>query len=216
MDIEQAILKRRSIRMFQNRDVPLQALEKIINAGIHAPSNCNVQGWRFIVVNDRRLKERMVECGGSAIIGQAPVGVLVCYDHRSVNLEYCDWLQSASAATQNILLAANAMGLGGCWICHLPPKSQLRALFAIPAQYSPTAYIALGYPAHEPVVVVRKRTAAEVIGYNRFPMIARESSRVQLLWCKRAACALYFSLPLSLKKRLRKTVDRLFVKKHEN
>src|SRR3989338_2346758 len=143
MELEEVIATRRSIRRFTNQPITQEILEKIITAGNFAPSHCNSQAWKFIVVDEETIKQELVKRGGSPIIKGAPYGILVLYNTaESDNLEYQDWLQSASGAIQNMLLTIHNLGLGGCWICHLPRKKSLKKILNIKSPYSPVAYLA--------------------------------------------------------------------------
>lgn len=217
MDVFEAIRTRRSIRKFKDTPVPREVAERLIELGSWAPSNCDTQGWRFIIVDDKELRERIVDYGASVVIKAAPLGILVCYDCRTDNLEYQDWLQSAAAAMQNMQLGAHGLGLGSCWICHLPPQKRLQAIFGIPSHYRPVAYLALGYPGYAPRVVPRHHPASELFAYNRFPESAdcRTAGRAYRSF-RRVIRRIYYSLPLRVKKRINPFVDSRFVRKFDN
>jgi nitroreductase len=191
-DILRIIRERRSIRQFLNQQVSDEDIKKIIEAGNWAPSASNLQGWRFIVVDKPDIKERLVALGGSVVIKDAPTGILVVYDNRSLNLEYMDFVQSASAAIQNMLLVSCSLGIGSCWICRLPTKQSLRKIFNIPAHYDPVAYIAIGYPQGEHEVVVRKYRTNDLIAYNNFSFNANGSFNPVILFISRIKRRLYF------------------------
>jgi nitroreductase len=171
MDLVTAIEQRRSVREFLDKEVDPEMVREIIRLGTLAPTACNRQGWRFIVVSDPEIRRKISERGGSKIIVKAPAGILVLYNKFTINVEYPDNVESASACIQNMLLAATSLGLGTCWINHLPPKACLRRIFAIPSRYDIVAYIALGYPGVVPRTVSRKcRSVDEILSYNRFEM----------------------------------------------
>lgn len=218
MDINEAIKKRRSIRKFTDKKVDRQIIEKVIYTATHAPSACNVQGWKFIITENQDIKNKIVNLGGSIIIKDAPMGILVVYDNQTKNTEYKDDIQSASAAIQNINLAAIEAGLGTCWICHLPPKRQLRKLFKIPNSFSPIAYILVGYPASEPQTVKRRYNPTEIINYDKFSADWPVNKINWLaLWTKKILMKIYYLLPTFVKTKLvNKFIDRNFVKKFKN
>lgn len=218
MDIFETIKKRRSVRIFDGRPIPKEIIEKIIEAGIHAPSNCNTQGWRFIVVDRQDIKDKIYENGGAILIKNAPLGILVTYDNRTKNLEYKDYIQSAAAAMENIFLAATELGVGCCWINHLPTKRKMRKIFNIPTHYSPIGYFIMGYAKKEPGVVARKHKLEEMISYNEFGKnLAVEKINPFWLTTSRTLAKIYYFSPLFLKKMfLNKLLDKYFVKKFEN
>ena len=218
MDFLNLIKTRRSVRIFQDKEVNRRTIEKIIEMATWAPSACNIQGWRFIVVTDQKKKEEIINLGGSITIKSAPVGILVLYDNRTKNIQYSDDIQSASAAIQNILLSAHYLGLGACWICHLPPKNQLRKLFKIPTSLSPVAYIILGHKKNEPGQMPRKYSPNKLISYNIFsseiPLEKINSLKILIL---RILMKIYFLIPIWIRKKwLNQFADKRFVKKFEN
>ena len=216
MDIQTTIKNRRSVRKFLPKPVKQEIIDKIIESANWAPSACNVQGWKFIIVDDQKLKEKIVEKGGAKLIKNAPLGILVAYDQRTENLEYQDHIQSAAASIQNLLLAAYDQGLGSCWICHLPNKKELKKIFNIPATFTPIAYIALGYPAQEPITIPRRYELNQIIGRNQFPASPTTSISTKKLLIKRALRKRYFSLPTPFKKMVSRLVDKYFTKKFSN
>lgn len=216
MDIQTAIKNRRSVRKFLNKKIESEIINQIIELGNWAPSACNIQGWRFIIVNDQKLKEKIVEGGGAKLIKDAPLGILVTYDQRTENLEYQDHIQSAAAAIQNLLLAAFSKGLGSCYVCHLPRKKELRKIFNIPSAYTPIAYVVLGYPAQEPKLIARRYQLNQLIGYNRFPEVPIADVLPPKLLIKRLLRKIYYFLPTPVKKILFPIADKYFIKKFGN
>lgn len=218
MDIFETIKKRRSIRAFQDKPIEKDLIEKLIEAGVQAPSNCNVQGWRFIVINNQEAKNKIVDNGGSVLIKKAPAGILVVYDNRTRNIEYQDYIQSASAAMQNIFLSATALGLGCCWLNHLPSQRKLRKMFEIPNYFSPIGFLMIGYPKHDSLPVARKYHLGQIVSYNTFGknMVAEKINSFKLHTI-RMLIKTYQFIPNFIKKWfLNKFIDRNFVKKFEN
>jgi len=196
MELFKAIEERRSARRFLKKEIEPGKIKKIISAAAYAPSACNIQGWKFIIVNKQKIKEKMVNKGTIEFIKFAPIGILVTYDKRSENAEYKDHIQSASAAIQNMLLAAHSLGIGSCWVCHLPPKTTLRKIFRILPYYDPIAYIALGYYKNKPKKMPRRYDINDIISFNRFNFkdnISLKTSSYRL--AKRMAFKLYKYLP---------------------
>ncbi|MFH1575567.1 MAG: nitroreductase family protein [Candidatus Nealsonbacteria bacterium] len=218
MEIIEAIKKRRSIRRFKSEAVPDDLIKKVIEAGTFAPSACNAQGWRFVVVDDENLKEKIFNAGSSGVVKAAPVGILVVYDKRTKNIEYQDHIQSASAAIQNMLLAAASFGLGSCWIGHLPPKKTLRKILKVPEIFSPVAYIALGYPEKEVLNIPRAHSLEKLIGRNVFNSeLSWDKESSAKLFFYRIGRTIYYLLPLFLRRKfLNKIVNSKFEKKFDN
>lgn len=164
MDLDEAISKRRSIRHFQDKPIEKEKLKQIILAGISAPSACNMQDWRFVILTDKE-KDKLVKIGGADTIKNAPTVVLVTYLKTGYN--YRDDIQSAAACIENMLLKATSLGIGGCWICHLPLKSRVRRIFSIPNYYEVIACVLLGYPKYEPLPIKRKESYNDLFVFKK-------------------------------------------------
>jgi nitroreductase len=209
---------RRSVRSFTSQEVPDELIRELIDIAAHAPSACNKQDWRFIVVDEQDKKDRIVAAGGAVMIPKAPVGILVTYRNASRNKYYNDDVQSASAAIQNLLLAAHAKGLGACWICHLPTKSFLRRMFLIPRTYSPIAYILLGWPEKATKPVKRKHEVDDIMARNIFPSLP-EDAQIPITRdrMERFLAFVYRNTPIFIKKNvLNRWLDKNLVRKFEN
>ena len=113
MEALETILTRHSIRRYTPAPVPDSLVTEILQAAMSAPSAGNQQPWQFVVVADRLLREEIPTFHPYAqMVREAPVAILVCGDLRLESYPG-HWVQDCSAATQNILLAAHAKGLGG-------------------------------------------------------------------------------------------------------
>lgn len=153
MDALEAILTRRSTRTYRKKDVPPELLRELLKAAMHAPSAADEQPWYFVVINDPSLLERIPSLHPYAgMVSQAPVAVMLCGDpareqHAGM------WVQDCAAATQNLLLAAHAKGLGSVWVGVYPREERmapLRKLLGIPERILPFALLPLGYPGDAP------------------------------------------------------------------
>ena len=120
-----------------------ETLISSLKAVIYAPSACNRQAWKFIIIDEKDIKDLICKNFGSNIIENAPAGILVLYRNDvSFNYRlYKDHFQSAAAAIQNILLSAYESGLGTCWVCNLPSPKYLKKLLNIPKSYEVIAYM---------------------------------------------------------------------------
>lgn len=156
MDVFEAIKGRRSIRAFTSQEVSEEEVTKLIDAARWAPSAGNIQPWEFIVVRNAEIKRKLsIAALDQTFIEEAPVVIVVCanetqsgwgYGSRGVNL-YC--LQDTAAATQNLLLAAHALGLGTCWVGAFR-EEEARRVLNIPRGVRPVAIIPVGHPAERP------------------------------------------------------------------
>ncbi len=164
MDFNDVIRHRRSIRVFRDDPVDEEKLRLVFEAGNNAPSACNVQGWRFRRLDDEE-KTRLARLGTADFIARAPFACLVLYPRSSD--AYHDEIQSASACIENMLLKATELGLGGCWVCHLPAGWRVRMALSIPFHYRIIACVVLGYPKREPRQVSRKTEVDDLFVLDR-------------------------------------------------
>ncbi len=152
MEAMKAILSRRSIRRYTSKEIPEELIKDLLKAAMSAPSAGNQQPWQFVVINDRTILDEIPKFHPYAqMLTQAPVAILVCGDlKRETHRGY--WIQDCSAATQNILLAAHAKGLGAVWLGIYPREERvkgMRKLLNIPEQVIPFSLISIGYPAEQ-------------------------------------------------------------------
>ena len=158
-----ALKTRRSIRSYRNEPVPRDLIEQVVDAGRHAASGNNVQPWEFVVVSDRPLREKLASLvPNGKHIASAPVCIAVlCADGKH-------YLEDGAAATQNMLVAAHALGLGACWIAgdRKPYADGVRKLLEAPATFKLVSLVTVGYPAEQPTVT--KRPLTEVLHWDRF------------------------------------------------
>ncbi len=121
-------------------------------AGMYAPSARNQQPWHFLVIDERSLLDRIREVHPYAsMLSGAALAILVCGD-ESLELSKGYWSVDCAAATQNILLAAHALGLGAVWLGVYPREERqagIREIFGFPPEIHPFALISVGYPAEE-------------------------------------------------------------------
>ncbi len=144
----EAIRNRRSVREFEEKDVPDELVEKLLTAGIWAPSGLNNQPWRFVVVKDARTKEALSKLTKyGEIILDAPVCIAVFMD-ADTSYDGTKDTMAIGACNQNILLAAHSLGLGAVWLGEiLKSKDAVRALLKAPDSHELMAVLAVGYPA---------------------------------------------------------------------
>ncbi len=149
MDTIDAIFTRRSIRKFKPVAVDPQKLELLLKSAMYAPSARNEQPWHFIIIDDPEVKNKVMNAHPYAkMLSQAPVAILVCGD-KNLEISPGYWPVDCSAATQNILLAAHATGLGAVWLGVHPRterKKAIREIFNLPQHIEPFSVVAIGVP----------------------------------------------------------------------
>ena len=144
------ILARRSIRQYTTEPVSEEDTRALLDAAMAAPSASNRKPWHFITVTDRPTLNALAHVKKAAImLEQAPLCIVVCGD-ETISEGY--WVQDCSAATENILLAVTALGLGAVWIGIHPIEDRVRPvkeILGIPKDIVPLCLIAIGHPAEE-------------------------------------------------------------------
>ncbi|MCX6089493.1 MAG: nitroreductase family protein [Candidatus Atribacteria bacterium] len=165
MDIFDILKTRRSVRRFKADPVPREMIEEIIDCARLAPSAVNIQPWEFIVVTEPERKKAVADLTDHGkFIKEAPVLIAV-FCRKS---KY--FLEDGSAATENILLAAWAIGLGSCWVAgdKKPYVDLVRDTLSVPVDYTLVSLIPLGYPVEQPSTPIGKRALPELIHWEQF------------------------------------------------
>ncbi len=152
MNALDAIFSRRSIRQYTAKPVPHEMIADIVRAAMYAPSAGNERPWHFIILTDRAVLDEIPKFHPyAAMLKQASAAVLVCGDIALEKHKGC-WALDCAAATQTLLLAAHAKGLGAVWSGVYPFDDRmrnLRALLNLPEAIAPFSLIPLGFPAEE-------------------------------------------------------------------
>lgn len=148
------IMNRKSVRAYLDKPVSPDDLQTILRAGMAAPSAVNRQAWQFIVIDQPGLLQQLGDALPYAkMLLHAPAAIVVCgdldktFDHDP-NSTY--WIMDCSAATENILLAVEALGLGAVWTAVYPNSQRVesvRAILNLPPTIIPLNAIPIGYPA---------------------------------------------------------------------
>ena len=152
MDAMEAILSRRSIRRYTPDPLPEEAIRRVLEAGMAAPSAGDERPWHFVVITDKGMLAAIPGFHSlSRFVPNAAAAILVCADLALSKYPPADyWVQDCSAATQNILLAAHAAGLGAVWLGVHPEKTRIdgfRVLCGLPDTVAPFSLVSLGFPA---------------------------------------------------------------------
>jgi len=146
MDVLEAIRTRRSIRKYTGDPVPEEMLNQILEAGRWAPSANNSQPWNFIILRDKKLRKEIAEAATyGKFLADAPLGIAVVVDPRASTHPVAD----GAIATQNMLLAAHALGLGACWIGSYGSvyEDKVKEMLKIPKEKRLLSIISMGFPA---------------------------------------------------------------------
>lgn len=151
------IMTRVSIRKYEQRPVEAEKVERLLRAGMAAPTSRNRQPWHFVVLSDTAIIRRYAAGSGhhSEMIAQTPLHIFVCGDttRMSEGAGRDFWIQDVSAASENILLAAHAMGLGAVWLSVYPMQQKMESVsrkLHLGGELIPLCDICVGYPAESP------------------------------------------------------------------
>ena len=165
MSLIDLILSRRSIRSYENKDIPEDVLQQILEAGRQAPSAANRQPIRFVVVTDHDILKNLCDTLITRFVKTAPAAIAGCADVKS--LLTGKWaVVDTTIAMQNMVIAAWALGIGSCWIgaCN---EEKVRKLLKIPDRWKFVALLTLGYPAEQPKPR-KKKQFEELFNFNSF------------------------------------------------
>lgn len=158
MEALDVIHTRRSVRQFTPEQVSDADVETLLRAAMAAPSAGNQQSWRFVVVRDPEVRERLATATPySSPIGRAPLGFVVLAETTGAKHEGY-WVQDCAAAVENLLLAAHSIGLGGVWIgVHPVPEREANVAEIVGMTEGLRAFcmVAVGHPAEPGPVVDR-------------------------------------------------------------
>ena len=164
MEVFEAIATRKSVRAFADRPIGEDELNRVLDAARAAPSARNGQEWRFVVVRDRAMRERIaVEAAREPFIGTSAVLLACCAqtDGRLMRCGQAAYPIDVAIAMDHLTLAATALGLGTCWIGSFD-ETLVKELLGIPAEVRVVQLMPLGYPA-DPAPVVKGRLRLEEI-----------------------------------------------------
>jgi len=153
MNAMDAILSRRSVRTYEDRPVPEEAVRALLDVLFSSPTAADARPWHFVVVDRKEILERlgrdMEHC---EMLQQARLGLLICADPSLEKIPGF-WPQDCAAAAENALVAVNALGLGGVWVALYPLEDRMgsvRKALEIPANIMPFALLSIGFPAEFP------------------------------------------------------------------
>ncbi|MCM8766964.1 MAG: nitroreductase family protein [Candidatus Omnitrophica bacterium] len=191
MDIYEIIRKRRTIRRFKQKEIPIELLEKFVDMARLAPSGANMQPLEYIIVNDKNLVDEIFPLTGWAGYlgkdgpppqGKRPVAYIVILINKDIKSPTPK--HDSGASVENILLSATYEGIGSCWIGSIN-RDKLREILEIPENYEIDTIIALGYPDEESIIEefdgsikywkdekgimhVPKRKLKDILHFNKF------------------------------------------------
>jgi nitroreductase len=171
MKVLDVIQKRQSVRKYKEDPIPEKALMRVLEAARLAPSGKNFQPWKFIIVKDKALKEKLAQASaGQFFMAEAPIIIVGCgfpdncYAHMGRYMK--SWSVDVTIALEHLILQAQEEGLGTCWIGSFE-EEEVKAILNIPEDVKVLALTPLGYPDEIPRFRGRKNLD-EIISYDRF------------------------------------------------
>ncbi len=161
MSLLNVIFNRASVRSYTFEPVSEETLRNVLEAGRRAPSAMNAQPWHFIVVTEQNLKDRLSKRRWTGFMKDAAFVVVGCGEKKS------RWSTvDVAIALQNMVMAAEAQGLGSCWIGDFD-QIELKEMLGIPDNLRVIALVSFGYPA-EKSALGNKKNLEEIVHYNKF------------------------------------------------
>ena len=150
MEFEKLIAERYSVRQFQPEHLPQEVVDKILDAGHKAPTGCNYQPQRILVLNTDEAIAKLKNCTKCHF--NAPCAMLICHNKDESWVRKYDGALSApvdaAIVATHMMLAAHNYGVGSCWVMHFDPSS-MRETYRIPDNVEPVALLVMGYPAED-------------------------------------------------------------------
>ena len=167
MDVLEAIKSRRSVRKYTEEPVTEEQVTQILEAGRWTATKGNKQPWKFIVLKDAQIRNDLANTLSSGkFLSQAPLGIAIVVKPE----DPVHAVQDGAAATQNMLLAAHALGLGACWITayDMPFEADAKRILGIPDVERLLSVISVGHPAETPQK--EKKALEEITFINRYDL----------------------------------------------
>lgn len=168
MSVLSAIQGRRSIRKYSSKPVEDEKLLKILEAARLSPSAKNRQEWKFIVVKNSQIREKLTEAIGQPFVGEAPI-ILVCCGTDPNSIMKCGqprYTVDLSIATAYMILEAYEQGLGTCWLGSFD-ENMVKEVLSIPEEVRVVAITPLGYP-DESLAQRPRKDLEEIISYDKY------------------------------------------------
>ena len=172
MEAIENILTRSSVREFSDQVVEREKVDLLLKVAFAAPSAVNRQPWHFVVVDQEQLRLELAQAlPYCKMIVQSPLAIVVCGDKEKFLKGQNDlyWINDTSAASQNILLGAHALGLGAVWTAIYPEQDRVEAvgrILNLPDRLIPLSLIPIGYPVRQGSV--KDKYQKNAVSYNRF------------------------------------------------
>lgn len=166
------IMSRKSVRAYMAKPVEKEKIDQLLKAAMAAPTAVNKQPWAYIVIDNRNVLDQLANgLPYAKMTAQAPLAIVVCGDlSKALNGEQDKyWMLDCSTSSQNLLLAAESLGLGAVWTAVYPEEDRMatvRSILELPEYIVPLNLIPIGYPQHQESSKDKFKT--ENIHYNKW------------------------------------------------
>ena len=205
MPLIDAICTRRTARAYdRNNPVSFDTFKWIIHHSMHAPSSCNEQKWKVLLIKDKSLITELYERGSASFLKNSNQCFLLCYSNESDNNEWSDSIQSGAAFINTFSLLAHSIGVGTCWIGHLPNKSEVKRMFGMHKMYDPVALVSFGYYLSNLNMKSRKKNVDEIISLNKFKSVNLSFDNSRNTLVRSVLRYMYYKVPFFLRKKVKK------------
>ena len=177
MELFEALHTRRSIRQYDEKEIPNEIIKKILSAAMMAPSTADARTWHFVLVTDPKIKAQIKDVHPYVgMVTKSPLSILICGDLSKEKFKGF-WPQDCSAAMQNLLLAAHGLGLGAVWTGIYPIEERVekfRNIFSFPEDIIPFGLAVMGWPGQ--VIDSKERYDERLIHLNTWGTLAYSAS----------------------------------------
>jgi nitroreductase len=197
MSLDEIIQNRRSVREFNNEEVSDEIVREIVQAGLFAPSACNVCGTRVIYIKDKQIIKRIIKLQTAHFINENTKILCIVYDNSGDNREYKETALSAAAAIENMLLKATQLNIATCWVANLPRQKFLKEILNVPRNFDIISFICFGRTNIKNKFVPRKYNVNDILYIDKFDT----SKTINLapprlnVFLRRLARGIYLRLP---------------------
>ena len=203
MSLLDAICTRRTSRHYDDRKVDDETFKWLIKYSMEAPSACNEQKWKVILIDDPNIISELYWRGSASFIKNIKQCFVITYSNETDNIEWKDHIQSGAAFINTFSLLAHSIGIGTCWVGHLPNKREIQRILNIHRKYEPIALVSFGYYKTRVKMKPRKREADAVIFKNRFDPRGLSFSSDRKTFKRMILRYIYYKIPAVIRKKLK-------------
>ncbi|MEK6222564.1 MAG: nitroreductase family protein [Chloroflexota bacterium] len=208
MGLIDAVNTRRTSWAYRDEPVDMETFSWLIEHSMNAPTACNEQQWKVIYMDDPDIFKDLHDRGSASFLMNTKQAFLLCYNKESDNIEWADHIQSGAAFITTFQLLAHSVGVGSCWLGHLPNKREVRNMFNVHHYYEPIAVVTFGYYRSKVTMLPRKHDVSHVIMHNKFDSDTLVFGDRRRTFIRTIARWGYYLLPAFLRRKLKPFLKR--------